>query len=63
MNKLSEGNLYNTEMEISHIKNPTKVGLDSWKKTFFVWDCDKFKTTIYLFGIMRDSCCYGYIDT
>lgn len=32
MNKLSEGNLYNTEMEISHIKNPTKVGLDSWKK-------------------------------
>ena len=32
MKKISEGNLYNTEMEISHISQPTPVGLENWKK-------------------------------
>jgi hypothetical protein len=32
MKKLSEGNLYNTEMEITNLSEPTKVGLESWKK-------------------------------
>lgn len=32
MKKLSEGNLYNTEMEITNLSEPTKVGLENWKK-------------------------------
>jgi hypothetical protein len=32
MKKISEGNLYNTQMEISHIAEPTQVGLEQWKK-------------------------------
>jgi hypothetical protein len=32
MKKLCEGNLYNIETEISHISNPTPVGIEQWKK-------------------------------
>jgi len=32
MKKISEGNLYNTEMEITKVSEPTQVGLENWKK-------------------------------
>jgi len=31
MKKICEGNLYNTEQEISHTQEPTITGLDTWK--------------------------------
>lgn len=32
MKNIREGNLYNMEMEISKVENPSQIGLESWKK-------------------------------
>ena len=32
MNNFCEGNLYNIQSEISHTNQPTKIGLEAWKK-------------------------------
>lgn len=32
MKNIREGNLYNIEMNISKVKNPSQVGLESWKQ-------------------------------